>query len=130
MEPVILGFWRGLAASVFVIICVLLMFVILIQKGRGGGLSGAFGGAGAHTAFGAKTGDVFTWITVVLAGLFIVSAVLLNYVFRPIKPAIPTPPAQPARQAPAPDQRPSQQERPAPPGPAQPPPAPQQESQP
>ena len=101
MEPMILAsFWRTLAGTIFVVICILLMFVILIQRGRGGGLSSAFGGAGGHSAFGAKTGDVFTWITVVLAALFVVVACLLNFVFQPIAPTVAAPP-------PLTDQRPA-----------------------
>jgi len=59
---------------VFVLVCLLLILVILLQKGRGGGLTGAFGGAGGYSAFGAKTGDFFTWLTVALAGLFVIVA--------------------------------------------------------
>lgn len=69
-------------AVLFIIVCVLTMLVVLIQKGRGGGLSGAFGGVGGHSAFGAKTGDVFTWITVGLSAAFLLLAVWLNFVFR------------------------------------------------
>jgi preprotein translocase subunit SecG len=69
-------------ATLFVIVCLLTMLVVLIQKGRGGGLSGAFGGVGGHSAFGAKTGDVFTWITVGLAAAFILLSVWLNFTFR------------------------------------------------
>ena len=58
-------------AILFILICVLLIGMVLLQKGRGGGLSGAFGGAGGHSAFGSRTGDVFTWITVVLVCLFL-----------------------------------------------------------
>lgn len=84
MEPILASFGTALAGIIFLVICVLLMGIILIQKGRGGGLGGAFGGAGGHSAFGAKTGDVFTWITVVLASLFIVLAALLTrFVFTP-----------------------------------------------
>ena len=89
---ILASFWQGLAGVSFIIICLLLLFVVLIQKGRGGGLSGAFGGAGGHSAFGAKTGDVFTWITVVLAGLFILVSTGLNYVFLPQKSELPTTP--------------------------------------
>ena len=89
---VLASFWQGLAGVSFIIICLLLLFVVLIQKGRGGGLSGAFGGAGGHSAFGAKTGDVFTWITVVLAGLFILVSTGLNYVFLQQKSELPTTP--------------------------------------
>ena len=65
-------------------VCILLMMIILIQKGRGGGLTSAFGGGGGGGgAFGAKTGDVFTGITVVLAFVFLLLTVFGNYVMRP-----------------------------------------------
>src|ERR1700728_2108365 len=67
-----------LSLSLFLFICVFLILLILIQKGRGGGLSSAFGGGGGSTAFGAKTGDVLTWATSVVFGIFILLAVLLD----------------------------------------------------
>ncbi len=42
----------------------LLMGIVLLQRGRGGGLAGAFGGLGGQSAFGTKAGDVFTKITI------------------------------------------------------------------
>ena len=60
-------------AVVFVLVCLILSLLILIQRGRGGGLSSAFGGAGGNTAFGSKTGDVLTWAT---AGVFAVFILL------------------------------------------------------
>ncbi|MEM6926682.1 MAG: preprotein translocase subunit SecG, partial [Myxococcota bacterium] len=53
-------------ATLFVGVCLFMMFIILIQKPKGGGLSGAFGGAGGgESSFvGAKVGDVLTIITV------------------------------------------------------------------
>src|SRR5215211_7870414 len=62
----------------FIIICLFLILLILIQKGRGGGLASAFGGAGGNTAFGSKTGDVLTWATSIVFGIFLVLAVALN----------------------------------------------------
>jgi preprotein translocase subunit SecG len=62
----------------FVFVCAILILLILIQKGRGGGLASAFGGAGGQTAFGSKTGDVLTWATSVVFGIFVVLAVTLN----------------------------------------------------
>ena len=62
----------------FIIISVFLILLILIQKGRGGGLSSAFGGGGGSAAFGTKTGDVLTWTTAVVFGIFIMLAVVLN----------------------------------------------------
>lgn len=63
----------------FLFVCVVLTLLVLIQKGRGGGLSSAFGGGGGgNTAFGAKTGDVLTWATSIVFGLFILLAIALN----------------------------------------------------
>ena len=50
----------------------ILIAVILLQRGRGGGLAGALGGMGGQSAFGTKAGDVFTKITIVLATVWIV----------------------------------------------------------
>jgi preprotein translocase subunit SecG len=72
---------QWILAFLLIAVCCLLMIVILLQRGRGGGLTGAFGGAGGTAAFGAKTGDVFTWITVVVAAVFVLLAVVANYAF-------------------------------------------------
>ena len=75
-------------AVLMVFVCVLLIIIVLLQRGRGGGLAGAFGGAGGSSAFGAKTGDVLTWITVAVAGVFLSLNVALNFAFdkSPIPP--------------------------------------------
>jgi preprotein translocase subunit SecG len=75
--------------TLFLIICVFMILLVLIQKGRGGGLSGAFGGGGGNTAFGAKTGDVLTWVTSGTFVVFLILAVLLNLVANQI--GTPTP---------------------------------------
>ncbi len=93
---------QGIVGTLLLLICILLILVILVQKGRGGGLAGAFGGAGGHSAFGAKTGDVFTWITVGLTIAFIAMAVVGNYVFRPVPIGAATPAAQNQPATPAP----------------------------
>ena len=73
-------------------VCCLLILVILVQRGRGGGLAGAFGGAGGTSAFGAKTGDVFTWITVVVATVFVLLNVAAGFLMdQSPKPVTPTP---------------------------------------
>ena len=46
------------------ITAVFLILLVLVQRGRGGGLAGALGGMGGSSAFGAKAGDVFTKITI------------------------------------------------------------------
>ncbi len=72
---------QWLLAVTLIGVCLLLMLVILLQRGRGGGVAGAFGGGGGSGAFGAKTGDVFTWITVVVATVFVGLAVVANFAF-------------------------------------------------
>ena len=78
------GFFMKFVAVVFVICAMSLVLVILIQKGRGGGLSGTFGGAGgASGILGSKTGDFLTWFTIVLVGVFLLLAVVMAKFYRP-----------------------------------------------
>ncbi len=49
--------WAMFLVSLFLIL------LILVQRGRGGGLTGALGGPGGQSAFGTKAGDLFTRIT-------------------------------------------------------------------
>lgn len=73
-----LTFFLYFTMTVFIIVCLFMVLIVLIQKGRGGGLASAFGGAGGNTAFGSKTGDVLTWATSVVFGIFLVLAITLN----------------------------------------------------
>jgi preprotein translocase subunit SecG len=74
--------WSQLLLGLLIIgVSFFLVVVILLQRGRGGGLAGAFGGGGGSGTFGAKTGDVFTWITVAFAGVFLLLAIFANFVF-------------------------------------------------
>ncbi len=75
-----MSFLYYLLGLLFGSICVFLMLLILIQKGRGGGLSSAFGGAGGNTAFGSKTGDVLTWVTSSVFVLFLLLAMGMIWV--------------------------------------------------
>ena len=72
------SFFFYLTIVLFILVCVFMILLILIQKGRGGGLASAFGGAGGNTAFGSKTGDVLTWATSIVFGVFLLLAVALN----------------------------------------------------
>ncbi len=57
--------------TLYVLICVSLIVVILLQSGKGSGLSGILGsGGGGQTIFGARAGDVMTKTTTVLAVCF------------------------------------------------------------
>ena len=72
------SFFLYLCITLFIIVCVFLILIVLIQKGRGGGLASAFGGAGGNTAFGSKTGDVLTWVTSIVFAVFLLLAISLN----------------------------------------------------
>jgi preprotein translocase subunit SecG len=64
----------GLSVALNILILLisgLLMIVILIQRGKGGGLAGAFGGAGGSSAFGSRAGDAFTKITLYMAAVWV-----------------------------------------------------------
>ncbi len=77
------GILMNFLAVLFVLVSVVLILVILIQKGRGGGLSAAFGGGGAGSLLGSKTGDFLTWVTIVLVAVFLLLAVVLARYYRP-----------------------------------------------
>lgn len=65
---------------IHLISAIALIGIVLLQAGKGGGLSGAFGsGMGSETLFGSRTGDVLTRATAVTATLFLVSALGLAY---------------------------------------------------
>lgn len=53
-----------------------LILVVLVQRGRGGGLTGALGGMGGQSAFGTKAGDTFTKITIWTAVVWILLCVV------------------------------------------------------
>jgi preprotein translocase subunit SecG len=69
-------------ALVGMLISVLLIGIILLQRGRGGGLVGALSGLGGQSAFGTKAGDTFTRITIVLATVWVLLAGVHGQVLR------------------------------------------------
>jgi len=83
----------------FLLTAVILILLVLIQKGRGGGLAGAFGGPGGHSAFGTKTADVFIKATAVLGAIFFLLSMATAWIMRPEEPESPTEP--PPVEAPA-----------------------------
>ena len=76
-------FIMKVVAVVFVVCSVLLVLIILIQKGKGGGLSGAFGGGAAGGILGAKTKEPLTWFTIALVGIFLTLAVVMAKYYKP-----------------------------------------------
>jgi preprotein translocase subunit SecG len=61
------GFWSHLLNLVVILIGLFLILIVLIQRGKGGGLAGAFGGAGGSSPFGSRAADQFVKITLWVA---------------------------------------------------------------
>jgi preprotein translocase subunit SecG len=60
-----------------------LIALVLVQRGKGGGLTGALGGMGGQSAFGSKAGDAFTKITIVTAAIWIFLCMMTIALFNP-----------------------------------------------
>lgn len=69
-------------ALVGMFISVVLIGIILLQRGRGGGLVGALSGLGGQSAFGTKAGDTFTRITIGIAAAWVILAGVHGQVLR------------------------------------------------
>ncbi|HEV3261435.1 MAG TPA: preprotein translocase subunit SecG [Gemmataceae bacterium] len=69
-----LGIWTwvpDVLRPILLLLGIFLILLVLIQRGKGGGLAGAFGGVGGSSAFGSRAGDLFTRITIITAGIWI-----------------------------------------------------------
>ncbi len=70
-----------LVEALYVIVCLVLMLVILLQQGKGGDIANAFGGGSSQAAFGARAGaTVLSRATTIAAVLFIVGALALGLI--------------------------------------------------
>lgn len=90
------SFFMLLVRGFFIVCAVCLVLVVLIQKGRGGGLSSTFGGGMASNILGSKTGDFLTWVTIGLVTVFLVLAVTLARFDKPSVRSYPAGPVPPA----------------------------------
>ena len=61
----------GILNLLVILTSLFLIGLVLIQRGKGGGLAGAFGGVGGSSPFGSKAGDTFTRITIGVAAVWI-----------------------------------------------------------
>lgn len=58
--------------------CVFLVFVVLLQQGKGGGMGAAFGGAATNQVFGGRgAGNILTRATAVFATIFMLTSLSL-----------------------------------------------------
>jgi preprotein translocase subunit SecG len=63
----------------YVFVCIFLIFVVLLQAGRGGGMGAAFGGSSQTVFGGAGAGNFLTRLTVIMAALFMVLSATLAF---------------------------------------------------
>lgn len=64
--------------AVFIFLCVMLCFVILIQESKSTGLGASFGGDATESIFGTSTADVLKKFTAWVAFIFLASCVILS----------------------------------------------------
>lgn len=116
---IVIGFrWAGwLLTAFFIMNCLVLMIVVLLQSGKAADLAGAFGGAGSQTAFGPRgAATILSQATTWCAIMFMICAMamvvrvdkavessgsVLQQTSRGTAKKPPTP-ATPAQQTPAP----------------------------
>ncbi len=100
--------------TLHILVCLMLIFVIMLQSGSAADLAGAFGGAGSQTAFGPRGAATFltkatTWCAIV----FMMSSLALSLkrapttaqgssILEQTMPSAPSKPAAPPVQTPAP----------------------------
>jgi len=73
----------GFLVVIFVIVCLLLSLLILIQSDKGGGISGAIGGGlgGASNLLGTQdTANILTRGTTIFAGVFFLLCIIMSFV--------------------------------------------------
>jgi preprotein translocase subunit SecG len=67
--------------ALYVLVCLVLSMVILLQQGRGGDIASAFGGSSSQAAFGARSGaTLLTKATTIAAILFMLGALTLSII--------------------------------------------------
>lgn len=73
-------FWFLMA--IFILVCIVICFLVLIQSDKGGGISGAIGGGlgGANSLLGTQdTANILTRGTVIFGGVFFVLCILMSF---------------------------------------------------
>ena len=69
--------WLAGPLNFFLLLIGLFMILlILIQRGKGGGLIGALGGTGGSSPFGSRAGDQFTRLTIYVAIIWLLLTML------------------------------------------------------
>lgn len=66
------------AIALFILLCILICFVVLIQESKSTGLGASFGGEASESVFGTSTADVLKKFTSWLGVAFLVACMLLS----------------------------------------------------
>jgi preprotein translocase subunit SecG len=68
--------WAHLLNTFVLLTGLFMILIVLIQRGKGGGLAGAFGGAGGSSPFGSRAGDAFTKFTLIVAAVWALAIIV------------------------------------------------------
>ena len=67
--------------ALHIMVCLVLIGVVLLQRGKGAEMGAAFGGGGANTVFGSRgAGNFLTKITSLCAAIFMMTSIALAYI--------------------------------------------------
>src|ERR1700749_4490781 len=71
---------RGFILSVHILLALMIIFLVLMQRGKGAEAGAGFGSGASGTVFGARgTATLFSKLTAVVAALFFTTSLLLAY---------------------------------------------------
>lgn len=73
-----MAFLYYLTIFLFLVLCILLCAVVLMQESKSSGLGASFGGEASESLFGASTADVLKRFTAWLALIFFIACILLS----------------------------------------------------
>ncbi|HSQ55373.1 MAG TPA: preprotein translocase subunit SecG [Gemmata sp.] len=71
MSLIAVAWYSHLLNLAVILLGLILMLIVLVQRGKGGGLAGAFGGAGGSSPFGSRAADQFVRVTLWFAGVWV-----------------------------------------------------------
>jgi preprotein translocase subunit SecG len=81
-----MAFLADVLNFVILLIGAFLILLVLIQRGKGGGLIGALGGMGGSSPFGSRAGDQFTRLTIYVALIWLFLTMIQVRVIQEVAP--------------------------------------------